>query len=373
MRKRLYEIMGIAPQFHEDGPPEYPAPPDEFNRFPPPEQETERAGSRMMRTMLLLGFSGLSAVGLLFSRANASAAGADPVVQVVSAALTESPSPAEAVGAAVLETPVPTEEPREEETPPVTDTPAPSDTPVPTDTPAPKETPAIDALYFCFSAEYHLSLKLSDAEELASCEVTVTDRTLGNELFSHVLTQEELAGGRYEMEPFWIDNYYMEHWSEWEVLNAYPDPVLSVTAIYRTESGETVLTKDAEATDEIGWTVRYDAPDAEANEYTYPGCLYFGTYETFGIGPLVAMDDPSVVPLGGISVSVTAGGVKVLPESCTVNERAFMIFDEPTGYYSTYVIIPLPEGAPEHGTARFTVTQMLTGGTVETFERDINY
>ena len=40
----------------------------------------------------------------------------------------------------------------------------------------------------------------------------------------------------------------------------------------------------------------------------------------------------------------------------------------------TDVIIPIPENAPEHGIAHFSITQQLMGyGRTVTFERDIEY
>ena len=202
----------------------------------------------------------------------------------------------------------------------------------------------------------------------------MTDTVLGNDLFRHTLTAEELTAGAYEMEPFWLDEYWFDHRTEFEAQNAYPDPVLTVTAVWSTGGEEITLTKEAEASYEIGWNVRYDAPDAEENEYTYPGCLYFGTYEQFGTAPLVAVDDLSVVLKGGISITVTAGGVSVPAESCVIREKAYTIFGEETGDYKTEVIIPIPENAPAHGTAHFVITQMLTGyGETVTFERDIEY
>ena len=396
MRKRLYEIMGVPPQYHEDGPPEYPAPPDEFNRFAPQEeQESERTRSRIMRIMLLFGFAGLSAVGMLFARASATADDTRPAVLTASAVSTQTPEP-EAAAVAVAhvsmettlpeETSAPTAAPSDTPAPVPTDTPSPepmetpspepaeTPSPEPTETPAPRETPAIDALYFNFSAQYHLDLSLADAAELTACEIVITDPLLGNELFRHALTEAELAAGRYEMEPIWLDSYMMEHWSEFESLNAEPDPVLSVTAVYSTADGEKVLTKEQYSSYETGWYAQYDAPDAEANAYTFPGCLHFGTYEQYGKGPIVAVDDLSVIPFGGISISVDIDGVQIPADSCTVKERALTIFDEETGYYMTDVIIPIPENAPEHGTAHFVITQKITGyGRTVTFERDVDY
>ena len=386
--------MGIPPQYHEDGPPEYPAPPDEFNRFAPTDQETERAGSRVMRIMLLLGFTGLSLVSMLFSRANSAAADTGPAVLTASAASTQSSGPESAAAVSAAVSSAPAEAPKQDRSPapsgtpspvpsdtpsPVpsdTPSPAPSDTPspAPSDTPAPKETPAIRALYYCFSSQYHLDLKLSDPEELISCEAAVTDAVLGNDLLRHTLTAQELALGTYEMEPFWLDEYWFSHRAEFEEMNAYPDPVLTVTAVWSESGEEITLTKEAEASYETGWNVRYDAPDAEENEYTYPGCLYFGTYEQFGMAPLVAVDDLSVVSRGGISISVTAGGVPVPAESCEIREKAYTVFGEETGDYKTEVIIHIPENAPGHGTAHFLITQMLTGyGETVTFERDVDY
>ena len=35
--KRVHDLLGLPPEYHEDGPPEYTTPPDEYNRFAPTE------------------------------------------------------------------------------------------------------------------------------------------------------------------------------------------------------------------------------------------------------------------------------------------------------------------------------------------------
>ena len=51
MRKRLHEIMDMPTEFHEDGAPEFPVLPDEFNRNAP-NAEPEEVKNRPRKIML---------------------------------------------------------------------------------------------------------------------------------------------------------------------------------------------------------------------------------------------------------------------------------------------------------------------------------
>lgn len=63
--------MGLPPEFHEDGAPEYPPLPDEYNRGhrEPPAAPSKK--SRMRQFLLLVFVGGLTALGLLFPRLGA--------------------------------------------------------------------------------------------------------------------------------------------------------------------------------------------------------------------------------------------------------------------------------------------------------------
>lgn len=61
--KRVHDLLGLPPEYHEDGPPEYTTPPDEYNRFAPTEPPAKAGKSRMVK-MLLLAVAGLSLLGV---------------------------------------------------------------------------------------------------------------------------------------------------------------------------------------------------------------------------------------------------------------------------------------------------------------------
>ena len=132
MRKKLHEIMGIPAEYsHEDGAPEYTPLPDEFNSrtfsaAPEPAEEEESAVKRILKAMMLLGVSGLTLTGVLFSRgASGGEAAASPLptpsVPAVVETVTASPSPF--VTAAPGNTPLPTEQPAAATVPAPTETP----------------------------------------------------------------------------------------------------------------------------------------------------------------------------------------------------------------------------------------------------------
>ena len=67
MRKRVHESLGLPPEFHEDGPPEFAPLPDEFNRGqqPMPTGDERKRKSRLRRMMLLLAVCGLAILGVV--------------------------------------------------------------------------------------------------------------------------------------------------------------------------------------------------------------------------------------------------------------------------------------------------------------------
>ena len=118
--------MDVPTEFHEDGAPEYPVLPDEFNRNAPiVEPETDK--HRLRKIMLYFASIGLLSVGLLFL---SSPHTKDPTASVT-------PPPA----AQASETPALTARPTAAATPEATAEP----TQAPTATPAP--TPGVNVIY----------------------------------------------------------------------------------------------------------------------------------------------------------------------------------------------------------------------------------
>ncbi len=101
MRKRVHELNQIPTEFHEDGAPEFPELPDEFNRFPRPSKPKEER-SKLRKIMLYLAAAGVVVLGVLSPKAQ-------PAVPIE-----ETPSPTVQTETA---TPVPTPTPTATPTP----------------------------------------------------------------------------------------------------------------------------------------------------------------------------------------------------------------------------------------------------------------
>ena len=125
MRESVHELNRIPTEFHENGAPEFPELPDEFNRFPRPAKAKEDR-SRLRKIMLLLAVAGLVTLGIFA-----------PLLPE------NNPAEAEAVQTEKTETPEPTALP----TAAPTAVPTPAPTPEPTAEPTPEPTPGVDVVF----------------------------------------------------------------------------------------------------------------------------------------------------------------------------------------------------------------------------------
>lgn len=120
MRKKLHEIIGAPPEDQGRATPEYPALPEEFNRFAPTVSEEEKP-SRLRKVMLLLAVAGLATVGVFRLQPQKTQASAE-VQPTATAIATVRPN----------ETPAPTPTPEPTAEPTAVPTPEPTFTPAPT-------------------------------------------------------------------------------------------------------------------------------------------------------------------------------------------------------------------------------------------------
>ena len=131
-RKWTHELVGAPYQFHEDGAPELPPLPDEYNRNAPIVEPQKKDGSQMRKMVLLLAAGALT-LGLLF-----------PTIQTVlpSSESTPEEQTASVVTAAPTAAPNATDAPSAGSTEPTqTPSPSPTATSSPTPTPSPSPTP----------------------------------------------------------------------------------------------------------------------------------------------------------------------------------------------------------------------------------------
>ena len=106
MRKRVHELNQIPTEFHENGAPELPPLPDEYNRDQKTGRPKEKKESSIRKAMLYLAAAGLTVLGLI-----------TPVVRLNAPEKTPVPTPAPTAVVEVQETPKPTEAPTSEPTP----------------------------------------------------------------------------------------------------------------------------------------------------------------------------------------------------------------------------------------------------------------
>ena len=149
MRKRLEEINQIPAEYQNDGAKEFAAPPDEFNRSAPGEEESKpkRTGSWLRKTMLFIAAAGTVTVGII-----------RPSIKVIppkekefpDTVITASPSK-DGEGTPVV-TPSPTSKP--------TVTPSPTPMPTPTETPTPEPVLEGDVHVRIYSEVFNIDLAM---------------------------------------------------------------------------------------------------------------------------------------------------------------------------------------------------------------------
>ncbi len=401
MSRKLHNLMGVPPEYHEDGPPEYPAPPDEFLQSPPaePAEEKQSMLARLRRVMLLFAVSGLTVLGMLFPARKTAAplqsaetaapteapaivpvwaeaetptpappatATPEPAFYVVPDETTQKPSeppasPTEAP-AFYLTTPEPTPEPTEEPTP------EPTAAPTATSQPTPEPTPGVEVVYYRTSEVYHGSVTLTRPETFSAVTVRMRDPALDETIWEHALTPGELQSGGYAFADYdlYAEDYVQNHLEQ--LRNGYePDPILEV--VYTFESGNTAVSDavQAEAAYELWVSVRYDLPDASEDflayfleQTTYPDSFVLRIDDTpySGLRVRYGAPDPDEPPQkGDVWVTLSYDGQMLSGDGATLVTDPFT-YDGHT-FCGYALVIPRPENLPAHGTVQYRIVRQL--------------
>ena len=223
-------------------------------------------------------------------------------------------------------------------------------------------------------------------KDVTGVKTEITEPILGLTVAEYELTAEEIASGEFRIPKIDTGEIYMAHMAEYDAANAFPEELeLHVTVSYNSADGEQTQEYTAKDTPEQGWGILY-WPDSEpATEWSYPGYFRFSTYESL-IPVSLVIDEPDKVSTTQekivISVSLSIGDRKILPEECEIKEDAeddpfaeFSGSDEPAKrFYYARLFLKRPEWAPEHGTIHMTVVQQLAAdGSIWTTEQDAEY
>ncbi len=337
-------------------PEEFSPPPEEFFP-PPPEFGAAGAASDAPKKRRRLFFFAVAALLLLF------------VFRLSPGGAESPPQPAVSVPAAPEATIAPTTEPA----PIVAPTPAPTAAPTPAPTPEP--TPGCDIVFICFSSEHVVRLDFRAPEKIRSAEGVIWEKNFDAEELRFSVPQEELAAGSF-LYRFDESDIVFRHWDAYVDGGLSPDLELRLELQVEGENGPETLRYAEWARPQQGWSLRYDPEDAEADEYTFPGCFVLRTYEDVTPQQIVIGEDAAVP--GALCVTAEIGGQRVSAEDCQIFTQDYALSDYlPPGtpqLVCTVLVIARPEGVPEGGAAHFTVLQLLDGyGIPWVTERDVEY
>ena len=346
MRESVHELNRIPTEFHENGAPELPELPDEFNRFP----RKAKAGknrSRLRRIMLLLAAAGLVILGVF-------------------APLQPDHDPAEAE-AAPAETARPTETPKASALPTVDPTPAPTSapTPDPTAEPTPEPTPGVDVIFYRASQVYSVALRLQVPERIADVTFRLRHSLSGDVALEAKLTPEEIASGAYVSEPFDANGFLFAHMPDDPDPYAEPELTMETSFTVRTDNGDETFEIENAAEVEPWVNVNYDSEEDVGGIVemmygtVYPDCFVVRVEEakTFPLR-VVFGDDPDVLDHGDVLITISADG-EVLTGEFDPTDVFFDVYDGERVFYIVFAV-PRPESFPEHGTAEIRIRQKLT-------------
>ena len=189
---------------------------------------------------------------------------------------------------------------------------------------------------------------------------------------------EDLVGGELDLPELDTGELFFAHMDAYEAQNAFPEE-LALHAVLVYEKGGQTLTeeRDLVASPEQGWSVRYWPKDTEQEDWNFPGCFRFETYESLTPVSLV-LDDPDAVKPGVISVRFAIDGREVDPSLIRydVRHEAYTIGGEAFGppFYHARFLFEKPDWAPVEGVLHFTVVQYLDGyDRILVLERDYAY
>ena len=333
MRKRVHEIMGLPPEFHEDGAPEYTPLPDEFNRFSPASAEAVDTSSRLRKMKLLLAAAGLSVLGFL-----------SPVKGKTAEAAQE-PIPAAAV--------------------PVSASATPSKPAIVASTPAPEQEPDAEVMFYVTSSVFHGQVRLTSPERTVAVQVQIRFGSIPDPALTYDFTPEDIAAGEYILESFDYSAFYLSHREAFEAETGNIVPCLEVTLTYRDEDGQEQTRIRREAPQPEDWVnLSYDAPDEDMSWFfdsSYPDCFVARVYDSAQEAISFTMDPAQELQYGDVFVSISVEGRVLVTDEAylQVSEQTYTSEDGPLTLRTFMYVIPRPADFPEHGRAHFTVIQHL--------------
>lgn len=357
MRNKLHENMGVPPEFHEDGAPEYTALPDEFNRFAPIVEPTEER-SRIRKVMLYLASAGLITLGFFVPRSDSAAQTVKPTVPAASAVVEVSETPVATAQPTIVSTPAPT----------------PAPTPIPTETPkvTPIPTPGVNVVYYRMSEVYYADLVVMAPEQVSSVSLRLTAPNVDEPAFTAELSEQQIADRFYKLraedrdEGFDASRYLFEHGEEFAGLDGDPDLTLELTYTCTTDAGEQTYTETYAPDEELWVYWRYDSED-EVGGITemmfgdlFPNCFTVRLFESEDPDQqLLVGDDAEALNNGGISITVSIDGREIPAEYGKLYKAMYRYEGDETIYYDYVLVISVPEDFPQHGEATMTLYRKL--------------
>lgn len=353
MRRSTSELNQIPREFHENGAPELPELPDEFNRSAPVVVYDETARrKRMRKVLMILGAAGVFAFAAFAPRAaeppakGEADAGEQPPAQ---SAEPGAPTPSDFLFS--TDSPAPTAETSSGPTPETTSEPTPEPTPEPTHEPL----PGVDAILIRSSLVYYGTVRFSGTDRITEASMRIGEPNGGETAMEYAFTREEIDSGEYKIEKFDANGFRSE----------YADAlILETTFRYRTASGEETRTERFGA-ETIPWVnVNYDTEEDIGGILemmygeVYPNCFVVRIEEAEKDHPQVIFgDDPSVLEEGGILITVSAEGAMLTGTFEPV--AIYADFDGDKLCFFPVYAVALPSDFPPHGTAHIVIRQKL--------------
>lgn len=379
MRKAAHELNRIPTEFHENGAPEFPELPDEFNRFP---QKTKRKEERshLRKVMLLLAAVGLVLLGVLTLKVRpaASAEEKETPPQTVSTETTAqiiTPAPTARIETASLDATTPT---ARIETASPDATPAPTEVPTPKVTPIP--TPGVNVAYYYRSSQvYYAMLIVSMPQQVSSVSFRLTAPDVEEPALTIDLTPQEIQNVLYTLRVGDRDegfdaNAFFAHYAE-------ADLVMELTYTVLGDTGEETFVKVMEPAveDWIYW--RFDSEDDVGGVAEmmfgdlFPNCFVVRIFESTNSEQQLTVGDPAEALVnGGVTISICIDGREIPAEVSHLYKAKYRYADDDTIYYDYALVIPIPEDFPQHGIATMTLIRKLTHtDTIIMKVKDVEY
>lgn len=324
---------------------EYPRPPEEFppaaGPSVPPEFEGGSGGASARKKKKKYHWLAAAIAAGLLSTVAMFGETAREVLSVI--------TPQTSVAAAAAATPSPTY--------------SPTIVPTAVPTPAPTPAPLVQTVFYRTSEVYHGRVELTSPRAFSAVTVRLVSDTLGETIWEHSLTAEDLAMGYYAFSDFNLMacDFVQDRWEQIELVNFALDPVLEVACTLQDGSA---FTERIEPMEELWISVRYDLKDPSEDfmayfleETTYPDSFVVRIERTT-LGDLdIRYGDGEGLAPGAVAVTIDVGGRLIPLEGCRL-EVDRETRDGETYYWYAYVL-PRPADFPEHGTAVVTLAQRL--------------